>query len=32
VARLSDWQATTSLLYQALLRLPQDILTRPLDE
>ena len=32
IARLSDWQATTSLLYQALLRLPQDILTRPLDE
>ena len=30
VSRLADWQATLSLLYQALLRLPQDILNRPL--
>jgi endoglucanase len=31
VARLADWQATLALLYQALLRLPPDILTRPLE-
>jgi putative aminopeptidase FrvX len=29
MARLSDWQATLTLLYQALLSLPQDILTQP---
>jgi endoglucanase len=31
IARLADWQATLALLYQALLRLPPDILTRPLE-
>jgi len=31
VARLADWQATLALLYQALLRLPPDLLTRPLE-
>lgn len=31
VARLSDWQAAMALLYQALLRLPADILARTLE-
>jgi putative aminopeptidase FrvX len=29
VARLSDWQATLALVYQALVRLPGDILSQP---
>ena len=29
LARLSDWQAALSLVYQALLRLPADILSQP---
>jgi putative aminopeptidase FrvX len=29
VARLSDWQATLALVYQALVRLPADILSQP---
>jgi putative aminopeptidase FrvX len=29
VARLSDWQATLALVYQALVRLPADILNQP---
>jgi len=29
LARLSDWQTAVELLYQALLRLPADILSRP---
>jgi hypothetical protein len=29
LARLADWQATLALVYQALVRLPADLLSQP---